>query len=221
MYIGTVIPWSEFHDPDGTGLTYPRLIGLGFMVLLFRRLPAILISYKLLPNVVANYKEALFMGYFGPIGVGAVFYLEHSRHLFPELGEGDEEETNLVRAMGPVIYWLVFFSIVVHGLSIPALNMIYSYMGVEPIMEDSISVRRVSMQVATPPNAVQDGDDKFVVYNRFSRPMNDNLRLSRSGSTQGRRSLSGFRLPDYGGGEGDEHREEEWKKRRRTIKYAV
>jgi len=91
MYIGAIMPWSDFNQPDTTGLTWGRLVGLGFLVLLFRRIPAIFISYKLMPNVCQSWKEALFMGYFGPIGAGAVFYVEHTRHLFPELGEGDEE----------------------------------------------------------------------------------------------------------------------------------
>ena len=118
------------------------------------------------------------MGYFGPIGAGAVFYLEHSRHLFPELGEGDEEETNLVRAMGPVVYWLVLFSIVVHGLSIPGLNIVYHYMGVKPIKEDAVSLRRASVRAPTPVNAEADGDDAFVVYNRFSRSVFNSVDLS-------------------------------------------
>lgn len=173
MYIGTIIPWSEFNDPDGTGLTYGRLVLLGFLVLLFRRIPAILITYKLMPATCTSWKEALFMGYFGPIGVGAVFYLEHSRHLFPKLGQGDVEETNLARAMGPVVYWLVLFSIVIHGLSIPALNLIYTYMGIKPIKEDSVEIRRISMNVATPVNAVAGNRDTFIAYNRFSRPVFD------------------------------------------------
>jgi NhaP-type Na+/H+ or K+/H+ antiporter len=69
-------------------------------------------TYKLMPNCVLDIKEALFMGYFGPIGIGAVFYVEHTRHLFPEPGEAlTEEENNLTRAMIPVVYWLVVFSI--------------------------------------------------------------------------------------------------------------
>lgn len=173
MYIGTIIPWSEFNDPDGTGLTYGRLILLGVMVLIFRRIPSILLSYKLMPAVVKDWKEALFMGYFGPIGAGAVFYLEHSRHLFPQVGQGDEEETNLARAIGPVVYWLVLFSIIVHGLSIPALNLIYTYMGIKPIQEDAVEIRRVSMRVATPVNAIPGDKDTFIAYNRFSRPVFD------------------------------------------------
>ncbi|PMB65577.1 Na(+)/H(+) antiporter 1 [Beauveria bassiana] len=177
MYIGTIIPWSDFNDPDGTGLTYGRLVLLGILVILFRRIPAILMTYKFMPAVCTNWKEALFMGYFGPIGAGAVFYLEHSKHLFPKLGEGDEEETNLARAIGPVVYWLVLFSIVVHGLSIPALNLIYTYMGIMPIKEDSVEMRRMSTTIAIPVNAVPADQDTFIAYNRFSRPMFDASQL--------------------------------------------
>ncbi|TQV92944.1 hypothetical protein V2A60_003734 [Cordyceps javanica] len=209
MYIGTVIPWSDFNDPEGTGLTYGRLVLLGFLVLLFRRIPAIFITYKLMPETCKNWKEALFMGYFGPIGVGAVFYLEHSRHLFPKLGAGDAEETNLTRAIGPVVYWLVIFSIVVHGLSIPALNIIYTYMGIEPIKEDPIELRRVSMTVATPVNAVPGNRDTFIAYNRFSRPVFDASQLPVIRDPPARKMYAM-----------DGYEDEKDKSRLRTIQYA-
>ncbi|KAK4225307.1 putative Na(+)/H(+) antiporter, partial [Podospora fimiseda] len=172
MYIGMVVPWDQFHQPDITGITYPRLFGLGFMVLLFRRIPALLAMYKFMPKVVKNWKEALLMGYFGPIGIGAVFYLEHAMHLFPKLGEGDEEETNLIRAARPVVFFLALFSIFVHGLSIPALNAIYKWYGVKPIQDDAVSIHRKSIRVPTPPNAdVADDNKTFIAYNRFSRPV--------------------------------------------------
>jgi NhaP-type Na+/H+ or K+/H+ antiporter len=177
MYIGAIIPWNEFNQPETTGLTYGRLIGLGVLVLLFRRIPAIMAMYKLMPKVVHDYKEALFMGYFGPIGIGAVFYVEHTRHLFPELGHGDAEETDLVRAMIPVVYWLVLFSIVVHGLSIPALNLIYRYCDVKPIREDAVELRRLSMHEPVPINAAVGDDESFIAYNRFSRPVFDDADL--------------------------------------------
>ncbi|OAA70773.1 Na(+)/H(+) antiporter 1 [Akanthomyces lecanii RCEF 1005] len=209
MYIGTIIPWSDFNDPDGTGLTYGRLFLLGILVILFRRIPAIFMTYKLMPAVCTNWKEALFMGYFGPIGAGAVFYLEHSRHLFPKLGEGDEEETNLARAIGPVVYWLVLFSIVVHGLSIPALNIIYSYMGIKPIKDDSVEMRRMSRTIATPTNAVPADQDTFIAYNRFSRPVFDASQLPIVRDPPGREM---YAMGDYG--------DEKDKERRRTIRYV-
>ena len=68
MYIGAIMPWEAFNQPDITGITIGRLIGLGILVFIFRRIPAIFIVYKFMPKVVKDWKEALFMGYFGPIG---------------------------------------------------------------------------------------------------------------------------------------------------------
>lgn len=75
MYIGSILPWSEFHQPDVTGITYPRLFALGFLVMALRRIPSILLMYKLMPKVCKNWKEALFMGYFGPIGEANPFII--------------------------------------------------------------------------------------------------------------------------------------------------
>ncbi|KAK8059298.1 Sodium/hydrogen exchanger family protein [Apiospora saccharicola] len=171
LYIGTILPWGEFHQPELTGITYPRLVGLGFLVLVLRRIPAILVFYKCMPHVCKNIKEALFMGYFGPIGAGAVFYLEHTRHLFPKVEKADQGETNMLRAIGPVVYWLVLFSIVVHGLSIPALNLVYRWYGVPPISTDAVEIKRSSVYVPAPANAVANGSQTFLAYNRFSRPV--------------------------------------------------
>lgn len=176
MYIGTIIPWSDFNDPDGTGITYPRLIGLGCLVLLCRRIPAIFATYKLYPQICRNWKEALFLGYFGPIGIGAVFYVEHTKHLFPPSGEAlTAEENILTRAMVPVIYWLVLFSVVVHGLSIPGLNAFLKWRGIKPIQDEEgpIEVTLLSTTQPLPKNSRRSGDfrrrNSIIVNNRFSR----------------------------------------------------
>ncbi|OAL43561.1 Na(+)/H(+) antiporter 1 [Pyrenochaeta sp. DS3sAY3a] len=174
MYIGTIIPWRDFHMPDVTGITIGRLFILGFLILVFRRIPAIFMTYRLMPRCVKDWKEALFMGYFGPIGIGAVFYVEHTRHLFPKPGEAKtEEEDNLTRAMIPVVYWLVLFSIVWHGLSIPALDAFYRWKGVQPIIEEEpAEIRVLSENDALPTNAYANPKRKSImVHNRFSRPI--------------------------------------------------
>ncbi|KAG5790910.1 hypothetical protein H9Q69_010042 [Fusarium xylarioides] len=66
-------------------------------------------------------------------------------------GDDGEEVTNLVCATSPIVYWLVLFSIIVHGLSIPALNIFYHYTGKAPIQDDAVELRRISVRVATPP----------------------------------------------------------------------
>ncbi|KAH9878204.1 hypothetical protein J1614_003421 [Plenodomus biglobosus] len=174
MYIGTIFPWREFHMPDATGITIGRLFILGFLILIFRRIPAIYMTYRLMPRCVKDWKEALFMGYFGPIGIGAVFYVEHTRHLFPKPGEATtEEEDNLTRAMIPVVYWLVLFSIVWHGLSIPALDAFYRWKGVQPIVEEEpAEIRVLSDNEALPTNAYANPKrNSIMVHNRFSRPI--------------------------------------------------
>lgn len=176
MYIGAILPWSDFHDPNGTGLTYGRLIALGFLVLFLRRIPAILALYKLMPKVCQDWKEALFMGYFGPIGIGAVFYIEHTRHLFPEPGEATtNEENDLTAVMVPVVYWLVFFSIIVHGLSIPALNLFFKWRNVKPIEDElgPVEIELHSRRASVPKNARVSMEmgrrTSVIVNNRFSR----------------------------------------------------
>ncbi|KAI1294100.1 Cation/H+ exchanger [Xylaria venustula] len=168
MYVGAALPWEQFHQPDTTGITLPRLICLGILVLLFRRIPALLITYKAMPSVVKSWKEAVFMGYFGPIGVGAVYYLEHTRLLFK--GDNSREKA-LVDALYPVVYFLVLVSIVVHGLSIPVLSAIYKWYGVSTITDDSVKLRRSSIYVPTPANALKEDRNTFIAYNRFFRPL--------------------------------------------------
>lgn len=68
LFIGTTMPWSQFHLPDTTGITVARLITLGILILLFRRIPAVMLGYRFVPKVCSNWKEAVFMGYFAPIG---------------------------------------------------------------------------------------------------------------------------------------------------------
>lgn len=171
MYIGAIIPWSDFNSPEVTGITPSRLIALGVLILLFRRIPAIMVMYKAMPHTVKSWREALFMGYFGPIGIGAVFYVEHARHLFPSLEDVEtREEMDLLRAMRPVVYFLVLFSIVVHGLSIPLLELMYRVSGVQPIVESTPSLQRSrSASEALPPNSHLGRGGSVVRHNRFSR----------------------------------------------------
>ena len=170
VYIGTVIPWAHFHDPGGSGITYGRLFGLGFLILIFRRIPALMLVYKFVPSVIADWKEALFMGYFGPIGCGSLFYVEYTWLLFPRFGDGDEEQNNLVRAIRPVVCWLVLFSIIVHGLSIPALALAYKLAGVKTLETDAVEIRPKSVRPVALTDPAARSSDKLIAYNRFCRP---------------------------------------------------
>lgn len=70
LFLGAAMPWDQFHMPQSSGLTVNRLIGLGVMVTLFRRVPAMMLGYKFLGRgVCRDWREGLFLGWFGPIGL--------------------------------------------------------------------------------------------------------------------------------------------------------
>ncbi|KAK6838506.1 hypothetical protein RU639_000792 [Aspergillus parasiticus] len=171
MYLGAVMPWEQFHMPHETGITLPRLFGLGFLILVLRRIPTILLGYRFIPSICHGWTEALFMGYFGPIGIGAISYVEYARRLFPEPGESDDEINNLTAAMTPVVYWLVLFSILVHGLSVPILNAFYKLCNVPYICDHPVEVLLLSNNEPLPNNSTANrARHSVMVNNRFSRP---------------------------------------------------
>jgi NhaP-type Na+/H+ or K+/H+ antiporter len=74
IYIGTIMPWGAFGNAE-IGLQPWRLVVLGILVLLFRRLPFVLAAKKIIPDLT-SWQEATFAGWFGPMGVGAIYYAQ-------------------------------------------------------------------------------------------------------------------------------------------------
>ncbi|KAM0713871.1 hypothetical protein Q7P37_010833 [Cladosporium fusiforme] len=119
MWFGAVCPWHMFID--NSIIPIYRLIPLGILVLLLRRLPMILVFQKGI-HQIEDFRRALFLGFFGPIGVSAVFYLYISKEFLREIvfeGHEREDAARLSEMMDVVVWFLVLCSIVVHGLSIP------------------------------------------------------------------------------------------------------
>ncbi|KAJ3577017.1 hypothetical protein NP233_g11 [Leucocoprinus birnbaumii] len=122
FYIGAWLPWSQFSLPE-IGLSPWRLLVLCIGILLLRRIPAILALYKWVPEI-DNWKEALFCGHFGPMGVGAVFVSTLALHRLPEPANPPRtQEDILALSLHPVVGFVVLVSIIVHGLSIPFFNV--------------------------------------------------------------------------------------------------
>lgn len=129
VYFGTVIPWDQFNAPEH-GMIPWRLVVLGLLVLLFRRIPIMLALKPVLPDV-KTWREALFAGHFGPIGVGAIFVAILARAelqtqsteplavLLPP-GTKDYEVMYLI---WPITCFLVIISIAVHGSSIAVFTL--------------------------------------------------------------------------------------------------
>ncbi len=111
IYLGALLPWAEFGN-GAIGLSAWRLIVLGILVLIVRRLPWVMAWYPLIPSL-DSWREAVFAGYFGPIGVSAVYYAILAVERLPE------PRQRLREVIYPVVLFLALTSTVAHGITIP------------------------------------------------------------------------------------------------------
>jgi len=119
LWFGAVCPWHKFVD--NSVIPIYRLIPLGILVLLLRRLPMVLGFHKAI-HQIEHWQHASFVGFFGPMGVSAIFYLYISREFLREIevdGEVRSDAAQLMEVIEVVVWFLVVCSIFVHGLSIP------------------------------------------------------------------------------------------------------
>ncbi|KAJ2898763.1 Sodium/hydrogen exchanger family-domain-containing protein [Zalerion maritima] len=117
LWFGAVCPWHRFIA-NGVIPLY-RLVPLGILILLLRRLPWVFAIHKFIPQI-EQFKQALFVGFFGPIGVSAIFYLYIAVEFVDAMTEdGREDVADLSETIRVVVWFLVVCSVVVHGLSIP------------------------------------------------------------------------------------------------------
>ncbi|KAJ5885595.1 Cation/H+ exchanger [Penicillium tannophilum] len=119
MWFGAVCPWSSFLHNDIIPIY--RLIFLGILILLVRRMPIIFAMHKYI-HQIEDLSHAAFVGFFGPIGVGAIFYLSICREFLLEItvdGQVREDAQKVADTASIVVWFLAICSIVVHGLSVP------------------------------------------------------------------------------------------------------
>ena len=109
VLLGTALPVTHW-----TLLPAGRTVLVVVLVLLLRRLPWLLLLklFRIVPVSLHSWKEALFIGWFGPIGSGAVFY---SALAFLDL----QDETYFI-----YVTVLVLSSLLAHGLSASLLTRI-------------------------------------------------------------------------------------------------
>jgi sodium/hydrogen antiporter len=98
--LGVALPWSGWAELGWAGLAFVALALLG------RRLPAVLLLGRVLH---LRWREAVWLGWFGPIGIAAVFYLTYLH------GRGLVEA--VVWEAGTLV---VAVSTVLHAVSAPA-----------------------------------------------------------------------------------------------------
>lgn len=105
------------------GITLPRTIFewdialASILILLFRRLPALLLMKMCRALPQFKLREILFAGWFGPIGVGAIFFAYHTVHV---IASSDPQTAETVLR---IVQAIVFSSILVHGTTAPIIHM--------------------------------------------------------------------------------------------------
>ncbi|KAL8712182.1 MAG: hypothetical protein Q9220_003616 [cf. Caloplaca sp. 1 TL-2023] len=130
VYLGSIIPWEQYNNP-AIGLTPWRLVVISLLVIFFRRIPIMLALKPIIPDI-KTWREALFAGHFGPIGVGAIFAailaraeLETDTTTPLAVLPTDPESENyfVVLIIWPLTTFLVITSILVHGSSIAVFTL--------------------------------------------------------------------------------------------------
>jgi sodium/hydrogen antiporter len=129
VYFGTIIPWDQFNAPE-YGMIPWRLVVLGILVIFFRRIPIMLALRPVIPDV-KTWREALFAGHFGPIGVGAIFVAILARaeletgstDPLAELPPPGSKDYNVIYLIWPITCFLVILSIAIHGSSIAVFTL--------------------------------------------------------------------------------------------------
>lgn len=98
VLIGMLLPWSQWI---AMGWQAPALI---VAILMLRRIPALLLIHRIFP-VFHCRTDALFCGWFGPIGIAAVFYA-----VMVERVDSDQ-------VVWPVVSLMIVASTLIHGLT--------------------------------------------------------------------------------------------------------
>ncbi|KAI9300568.1 Sodium/hydrogen exchanger family-domain-containing protein [Cunninghamella echinulata] len=121
VYIGAIIPWNDFHNLS-LGLTPWRLVLLAILILIFRRLPIVMLLKPLMP-AMKTYREAAFSGYFGPMGVGAVFLSKIAKEELEKVYINADPKPIVIDLINPVVLAIVLSSVLVHGTTIPLFQL--------------------------------------------------------------------------------------------------
>lgn len=129
VYLGTIIPWEQYNDME-IGTSPWRLAVIAILVIFFRRIPIMMALKPLIPDI-KTWREALFAGHFGPIGVGAIFVAILARAELEtdtttpltEYPDRNAPNWELVTVIWPIVTFLVISSIIVHGSSIAVFTL--------------------------------------------------------------------------------------------------
>ena len=104
VLFGAILPWHRIEQVAQLGYLWWVCLG----ILLLRRIPWVWAVSRWIPEL-KNEREVLFTGWFGPMGVGAIFYSLLVRDASP--------------LVIPIVWTIVLVSIVAHGITVPLFHL--------------------------------------------------------------------------------------------------
>jgi sodium/hydrogen antiporter len=111
-WVGAAAPWVLIFGPEVAPFTHFLLAGLG--ILLLRRIPVIVLLSGHVRQL-NGWREALTAGFFGPMGVSAIYYLFLTLKYLSTAENQRHGSTEFEEALRLVIWFCVITSIIVHG----------------------------------------------------------------------------------------------------------
>ncbi|KAI9568563.1 Sodium/hydrogen exchanger family-domain-containing protein [Boletus coccyginus] len=122
VYVGAWMPFASFGNETLT-LSVGRLILIAVLTLMLKRLPIMIALYKFIPDV-KTFREALFSGHFGPVGIGAVYISTYAVTFLPKPSNPPANQAEfLASTIQPIVAFIVLCSVAIHGLSIPFFSL--------------------------------------------------------------------------------------------------
>lgn len=115
VFFGSIIPWSSF-----IAFSIWRLVSCAGLVLLLRRLPIVMLLRPWIGNLQSK-KEAFFAGWFGPMGVGAIFFAVQAIRILKE-HPAAAISTGYLEKIFTIVSFIVLSSILIHGITVPLTN---------------------------------------------------------------------------------------------------
>ncbi len=100
MLLGALLPWASWGELGWRGIVF------AVAILFLRRLPGWMLMRPLFPS--GSYREAAFSGWFGPIGIAAIYYAVELQH------DGLVERSDMI---WHIVSLVVFGSVILHGIT--------------------------------------------------------------------------------------------------------
>lgn len=115
VLFGAIIPWKAFLR-----FNIGKLVLCSTSILLFRRLPIVMMLRPWI-SALQSRKESFFAGWFGPIGVGAIFFAVQARAIFTN-HHYVLADASFLDDIFTIVCFVILSSILIHGITVPLTN---------------------------------------------------------------------------------------------------